>query len=105
MSNLSRRVEQLQHILSESQYGSGDAIKAARAYKDIVAAVRSAREAADSAQNNTNDAADILYNVQEKTNEAEVNSTISKYECSVMLLLGEYISISIQGDSLRMNVP
>lgn len=68
-------MQQLQHILSESQYGSEDAIKAARAYKDIAAAVRSAREAADSAKNNTSDAVNILNNVQEKTNDAEINST------------------------------
>lgn len=74
MEDLSSKVKELEHILSESQYGSEDAIKAARAYKDIVEAVRSAREAADSAQNNTNDAADILYNVQEKTNDAEIKS-------------------------------
>lgn len=80
VSDLSDRVQQLEHILAESQYGSEDAIKAARAYKDIVAAVRSARQAADSAQNNTNNAADILFNVQEKTNEAEIKSTKGKFE-------------------------
>lgn len=69
------RVHQLELILSESQFGSEDAIKAARAYKDIVAAVRSAREAADNAQNNTNHAAGILFNVQEETNNAEIKST------------------------------
>ncbi|CAG9836790.1 unnamed protein product [Diabrotica balteata] len=73
-TNLSKRVEQLEHILSESQFGSQDAVKAARAYKDIVAAVKSAREAADSAQNDTNHAAGILNNVQERTNDAETNS-------------------------------
>ncbi|CAG9821860.1 unnamed protein product [Phaedon cochleariae] len=69
--NLSERVQQLEHILSESQFGSTDAIKAARAYKDIVAAVRSARAAADSAHNDTDDAAGILGNVHERTNDAE----------------------------------
>ncbi|XP_057663543.1 laminin subunit alpha [Diorhabda carinulata] len=73
-STLSERVQQLEHILSESQFGSQDAVKAARAYKDIVAAVRSAREAADSAKNDTNHAAEILNNVQERTNDAETNS-------------------------------
>lgn len=72
---MTERVQQLEHILSESQFGSEDAIKAARAYKDIVAAVRSAREAADGAQNNTNNAAGILYSVQEETNDAEIKST------------------------------
>lgn len=73
-ASLSDRVQQLEHILSESQFGSQDAVKAARAYKDIVAAVKSAREAADTAQNDTNHAADILSNVQERTNDAETNS-------------------------------
>ncbi|XP_074042767.1 laminin subunit alpha [Leptinotarsa decemlineata] len=73
-SNLSERVQQLEHILSESQFGSNDAVKAARAYKDIVAAVESARKAADSAQIDTNEAADILSNIQERTNDADTNS-------------------------------
>ncbi|KAJ8953182.1 hypothetical protein NQ318_003218 [Aromia moschata] len=73
-TNLSERVQQLEHILSESQFGSEDAVKAARAYKDIVAAVNSAREAADSAENDTNNAVKILNNVQERTNDAEEKS-------------------------------
>lgn len=38
--DLSDRVEKLEHILSDSQIGSSDAIKAARAYRDIVDAVK-----------------------------------------------------------------
>ncbi|VEN47917.1 unnamed protein product [Callosobruchus maculatus] len=72
--SLSDRVQELEHILSESQYGSQDAVKAARAYKDIVAAVKSAREAADSAQNDSSNAAEILANVHERTNDAENNA-------------------------------
>lgn len=73
-SNLSERVQQLEHILSESQFGSADAVKAARAYRDIVASVKNAREAADSAQNDTNEAVDILNNIQDRTNDAEFRS-------------------------------
>lgn len=40
-----------------------------------MAAVKSAREAADSAQNNTNNATYILHNVQEKTNDAVAKSS------------------------------
>ena len=74
-TNLSDRVQQLEHILSESQIGSEDAVKAARAYSDIVAAVNSAREAAESAGNDTSNAFDILSDVQERTNDAETNSS------------------------------
>lgn len=73
-TNLSDRVQQLEHILSESQIGSEDAVKAARAYKDIVAAVNSAREAAEGAENDTNNALEILNNVQERTHDADTNS-------------------------------
>lgn len=73
-TNLSDRVQQLEHILSESQIGSEDAVKAARAYKDIVAAVNSAREAAEGAENDTTNALEILNNVQERTHDADTNS-------------------------------
>ncbi|XP_060535680.1 laminin subunit alpha [Cylas formicarius] len=73
--NLSDTVQKLQHILSESQFESNDAIKAARAYKDIVEAVRSARDAANTAENDTNHAVEILGNVQDRTLESDSNSS------------------------------
>ncbi|CAG9860176.1 unnamed protein product [Phyllotreta striolata] len=73
-NSLSDRVQQLEHILSESQFGSQDAVKAARAYKDIVEAVKDAREAADAARLDADHAADILNNVQERCNDAETSS-------------------------------
>lgn len=38
--NLTLKVQNLENILSDSQLDSNDAIKAARAYKDIVDAVK-----------------------------------------------------------------
>ncbi|XP_030765960.1 laminin subunit alpha [Sitophilus oryzae] len=75
-SNLSEKVEKLEHILSDSQFGSKDAIRAARAYRDIVDAVKSAHDAAESAQNDTDHAVSILSNVQERTLESDgISST------------------------------
>lgn len=75
--DLSQKVQNLESILSDSQLDSNDAIKAARAYKDIADAVKSAREAADTAKNDTDHAVNILSNVQERTVEAESNSSIA----------------------------
>ncbi|KAL1517260.1 hypothetical protein ABEB36_001047 [Hypothenemus hampei] len=73
---LSEKVENLENILAGSQLDSSDAIRAARAYKDIAEAVKSAREAAENAKNDTDDATALLTTIQEKTNEAESISRI-----------------------------
>ncbi|CAG9771124.1 unnamed protein product [Ceutorhynchus assimilis] len=73
--NLSQKVQNLERILSDSQLDSNDAIKAARAYKDIAEAVKSAHEAAENAKNDTDHAVNILSTVQQRTMEAESNSS------------------------------
>ncbi|XP_066250557.1 laminin subunit alpha isoform X1 [Euwallacea similis] len=89
--DLSMKVQNLENILADSQLDSSDAVKAARAYKDIAEAVKSARKAAENAKNDTDHAAGILNTVQEKTMETdsesrealdkahEVNEKITKY--------------------------
>ncbi|KAH1008402.1 hypothetical protein HUJ05_008957 [Dendroctonus ponderosae] len=75
--DLTQKVQNLQNILADSQLDSNDAIRAARAYKDIADAVQRARNAADNAKNDTDHAANILSTVEGRTMAAETKSQIA----------------------------
>lgn len=73
-NSLSQRAQELDRLVSESRFGSEDAIKAARAYKDILNAVQDAREAVESAENDTNNAVEILNHITDKSYDASEES-------------------------------
>lgn len=73
--NLTDRAMALDNLLTESRDLSGSAVKAAKAYGDIVNAVKDARSAAEGAQNDAYEASDLLDGIEAKTFNADQNSS------------------------------
>lgn len=73
--NLTERAMALDNLLTESRDLSGSAVKAAKAYGDIVSAVKDARSAAEGAQQDAYEASDLLDGIESKTFNADQNSS------------------------------
>ncbi|KYB28643.1 Laminin subunit alpha-like Protein [Tribolium castaneum] len=75
--NLTEKAMLLDNLLNESRDLSGEAVRAANAYKDIVQAVKNASEAAKKAKIDVNKAYDMIPDVANKTDNADQTSSVS----------------------------
>lgn len=69
------KLQELESFLTETQYISEDAVKAANAYKDILENVKNAREAANSADNEAIVVVNTLSGIDDVMFDAEQNSS------------------------------
>ncbi|RZC32304.1 Laminin G 2 and/or Laminin II domain containing protein [Asbolus verrucosus] len=73
--SLTERAMKLDSLLTETRHLSGNAVKAAKAYADIVDAVGDAENASLTAQADANNAVDLLSGIENKVFTAEQNSS------------------------------